>query len=76
MFDISYFPAVWAEGIICSIFKGGVKNNPGNYRGISLLSCISRIFTGVRNKSLVNWIEKRKLFGYSQPGFRERKGTV
>ena len=37
IFDISYFPAAWAKEIICSIFKGGVKNNPGNYRGISLL---------------------------------------
>ena len=25
MFDISYFPAAWAKGIICSIFKGGIK---------------------------------------------------
>ena len=31
MFDISYFPAAWAKGIICSIFKGCIKNNPGNY---------------------------------------------
>ena len=76
MFDISYFPAAWAKGIICSIFKSGIKNNPGNYRGISLLSCISKIFTGIINKRLVNWTEERKLFGYSQVGFREGKGTV
>ena len=76
MFDISYFPGAWAKGIICSIFKGGVKNNPGNYQGISLLSCISTIITGIINKRLVNWTEKRKLFGYSQVGFREGKGTV
>ena len=72
MFDISYFPVAWAKGIICSIFKGGVKNNPRNYRNISLLSYISKIFTGIMNKRLVNWTKKRKLFGYSQ-GFREEK---
>ena len=67
MFDISYFPAALAEGIICSILKGGVKNNPGNYPGISLLSCLRKIFTGIIiNKRLVNWTEKRKLFGYSR----------
>ena len=76
MFDISYFPAAWATGIIRSIIKGGIKNNPGNYRGISLLGCISKIFTGIIDKRLVNWTEKRKLFGYSQAGFREGKGTV
>ena len=71
MFDISHFPTAWAKGIICSIFKGGVKNNPGNYRGISLLSCISKIFTGIINKRLVTWTEKRTVFGYSQASFRE-----
>ena len=76
MFDISYFPAAWTKGIICSIFKGGIKNNQGNYRGISLLSCISKILTGIINKRLVNWTEKRKDFGYSQAGFRKGKGTV
>ena len=76
MFDISYFPAAWAKGIICSIFKGGIKNNPGNYRGSSLFSCISKIFTGILNKRLVNWTEKRKPFGHSQVGFQEGKGTV
>ena len=75
-FDISYFPAAWAKGIICSIFKGGIKNNAGNYRGISLLSCIIKIFTGIINKRQVNWTEKRKPFGYSQAGFREGKDTV
>ena len=48
----------------------------GNYRGISLFSCISKIFTGSVNKRPVNWTEKRKLFGYSQVGFQEGKGTV
>ena len=75
-FDISYFPAAWAKETICSIFKGGIKNNPRNYRGISLLSCIGKIFTAIKNKRLVNWTEKRKLFGYSQAGFREGKGAV
>ena len=36
IFDTSYFPAAWAKGIIRSIFKGGIKNDPGDYRGISL----------------------------------------
>ena len=73
MFDISYVPAVWAKGIICSIFKSGIKNNPGNYHGISVLSCISKIFTEIIHKKIVNWTEKRKPFRYSQAGFREGK---
>ena len=54
MFNIFYFPAEWAKGIICSAFKDGVKNKPGNYQGIPLLSCISKIFTGNINKRLGN----------------------
>ena len=72
MFDISYFPAAWVTGMTCSIFKSSVKNNPGNYRGISLLSCISKIFTGIVNKGLVNWTEERTFWIFSS-GFSRGK---
>ena len=38
IFNEGLFPTSWGIGIIVSIFKSGIKTNPGNYRGISLLS--------------------------------------
>ena len=45
IFNGGLFPTSWGIGIIVSIFKSGIKINPGNYRGISLLSNLSKIFT-------------------------------
>ena len=36
IFNEGLFPTSWGIGIIIvSIFKSGIKTNPGNYRGIS-----------------------------------------
>ena len=70
---ISYFPAAWAKEIICSIFEGVIKNNPGNYPGISLLSCISKIFTGIIYKRLVNWTEKENFLDILKRVFEREK---
>ena len=75
-FDISHFPAACAKGIICSIFKAGVKNNSGNYLGISLLNCISKIFTGIISKRPVKLDREKKTFWIFSSGFSRGKGTV
>ena len=38
IFDISYFLTQWTEGLIVPLHKKGDINDPGNYRGITLLS--------------------------------------
>ena len=37
-------PVDWNKGIIVAIFKKGNKNDLNNYRGITLTSCVSKIF--------------------------------
>jgi hypothetical protein len=42
------------------IYKGkGNKENPANYRGISLLSTMSKIYTGVLARRLNDWAERK-----------------
>jgi hypothetical protein len=42
------------------IFKGkGNKENPENYRGISLLSTKSKIHKGVLDRRLNDWAERK-----------------
>ena len=39
------FPEIWALGQIIPIYKKkGSKKDPGNYRGITLLSCLGKFF--------------------------------
>ena len=37
-------PKEWREGLIVNLFKKGDKEEPGNYRGITLLSVVGKVF--------------------------------
>ena len=37
-------PMKWREGLIVSLFKKGDKEDPCNYRGITLLSVVGKLY--------------------------------
>ena len=41
------FPEIWVRSIIIPVFKKGNQNDPGNYRGISLVSHMGKLFTSL-----------------------------
>ena len=44
--DTSIFPEQWSLGIIKPLYKNtGAKDNPNNYRGITILSCLGKLFS-------------------------------
>ena len=47
-------PKQWREGLIVNLFKKGDKEDPGNYRGVKLLSIVGKVFCKVVNTSI--WI--------------------
>jgi len=51
------FPAEWGKALICTLHKGGSLNDPKNYRGISLLNIISKLFTKILHERLTTWAE-------------------
>jgi hypothetical protein len=70
-------PEDWCTGIISPIYKKkGPRNCPDNYRGITLLSCVGKLFTAVLNKRLTSFIEQEKLIGPEQAGFRAMHSTM
>ena len=38
-------PRQWRDGLIVNIFKKGDREDPGNYRGITLLSVVGKVFS-------------------------------
>ena len=71
------FPASWSIGIIVPIFKNnGETNDPNCYRGITLLSCLSKLFTSVINNRLNKFIEENKMLDENQAGFRKGYSTI
>ena len=56
--------------------KKGDPTLPGNYRGITLLSCVGKLFTGIINQRLNSWAEHNLKYDGNQYGFRDNKSTI
>ncbi len=46
---------------------------PLNYREISLLSCVSKVFTCIINNHIVCYCEENNVYEYQQNGFRKKR---
>ena len=51
-------PRQWREGLIVNIFKKGDREDPANYRGITLLSVVGNVFCKILNNRLVQCLGK------------------
>ena len=76
IFDSGSFPCLWQESIIVPIHKKGNRDDPNNYRGISLTSTLSKVFLHVLNCRLQEWTEEYGLIGEEQAGFRRGYSTI
>ena len=75
IFDSGIFPETWAAGLIVPIFKKkGSSSDPNNYRGITLISCLAKFFTGVLNNRLK--VVGDKIISQIQAGFRPGYSTL
>jgi hypothetical protein len=72
MYETGDFPSDWKTSMLHIIYKGkGDKRDPANYRRISLLSTLSKVYKGVLVRRLNNWIEKKGAISECQMGFRK-----
>ena len=77
-FETGILPSVWLKAIIIPIPKSTTKDPhvPLNYRGISLLSCVCKVFTAIINRRIVNYCELGNLFVEEQNGFRKNRSCI
>jgi hypothetical protein len=69
------FNKVWKTAVVIPIYKGAAKNDPSNYRPISLLGTISKLLERIINKRLLSYLESNNLINNRQFGFRRGKST-
>ena len=59
------------------LYKGkGDANLCDNYRGITLLSCIGKLFTACLNCRITNYLDRTGVLGDEQAGFRSGFSTI
>ena len=69
-------PRQWREGLIINLFKKGDREDPGNYRGITLLSVVGKLFCKILNNRLVECLDKEGLLHEGQAGFRVNRSCI
>ena len=71
LIKLKHFPSPWAVGMIIPIHKSGDLDDPNNFRGITLNSCLSKLFTFILNERLTTYCDMLGLISYNQIGFRK-----
>ena len=73
----SCFPSCWKLASVIPAYKNSVeRSDPRNYRPISLLSVISKVFECLISSPLVQHLDLHNLFSDSQYGFRAGRSTA
>ena len=76
VFSSGHFPESWSKGFVVPLHKKGSKCEVDNYRGITLLSVLGKLFTKVLNNRLSYWADVYGILIEEQSGFRAGRGTV
>ena len=69
VFASGKYPYIWSTNFLVPVFKGGISDNPDNYRGISISSCVGELYSSVLYNRLIDAIEKFGLLSNNQIGF-------
>ena len=69
-------PQEWSKGVITLLYKDGDKRHPLNYRGITLLSVVGKVFAALINKRLMGYCEEKHVLAEEQAGFRYGRACV
>ena len=70
LLELGHYPIQWATGLIMPMHKSGEFNDPNNYRGITINSCLSKLFTLLLNERLTHFCDLNATISHNQAGFR------
>ena len=75
VFEKGVWPDRWGTGIIFPLHKHDSRLDPSNYRPITLLSVVGKLFGVVVNARLSAFSEATDSLSDEQGGFRSKRGT-
>ncbi|XP_015124827.1 uncharacterized protein LOC107046669 [Diachasma alloeum] len=72
----SFYKFLSPEIVLRMIFKKGEQRDTLNYRGITLINNITKLFTSIINTRLYNWAERLHIISEEQAVFRRHRGAL
>ena len=73
--DEGVFPNCLKIAKVIPLFKKGNRDEPCNYRPISLLPVFSKVVEGIMNSQIYEYFEINNIFNDKQYGFRKKRNT-
>ena len=75
IYEYNLVPSLWHMSVVKPIPKNSLTDPfiPLQYRGISLLSTVYKLFTSILNNRIQSTAEEHNLFNDSQNGFRKKR---
>ena len=67
---VSIFPTERKLDRVSPIYKKGKKDDPNNYRPISVIPVVAKIFEKLVHEQLYTYLDDNDLLANCQPGFR------
>ncbi len=68
-------PESWGHGYIVPLFKSGSVLEPNNYRGITISSCLSKVFISIMHERLYSFLQVNSIMCREQIGFIKKART-
>ena len=76
IFSTGDYPGSWSNAVLFPLHKKGSTKRADNYRGISLLNIVSKLYSSVINERLSQFCEENDSIPESQAGFRKGYSTI
>ena len=76
MYATGDYPRSWGDSIINPIFKKGDTKDAQNYRGITLINILAKIYSQLLLNRLTKWSENYEKISENQFGFQKGKSTT
>ena len=64
-------PDLWNLSLITTLYKSGDPGNCSNYIGLSVTSCLGKLFNRLLQTRLTNYLESEGMLSHFQAGFRK-----
>ena len=69
------YPGIFKIAKVSALFKRGIESEAGNYRSISVLSILNKVFEKVLHNQLVTFLELNGVLSKQQFGFQKKHAT-
>lgn len=66
-------PADWKTALVTPVFKKGQRNDPANYRPVSLTSVCCKTLEHILTSTIMNHLENNEIMSSQQHGFRKKR---